>query len=609
MARESMKTPKNWVKVLPILVIVGVSSLGIGMGVQVLRDRAQILVNNVGFFPEQEKSFFVAMEREHAQHGSFDVINQLTGKVVYQGNLEYRGWKWSRNHWLGNFTALETPGTYIIEAQVGLYKSTSHPFVIDAQYLDDVLRTSVYWYYYQRCGVATQEIVEGYPGHELCHEQDAWYLFKNPDGTYEYRNDLNLTGGWHDSGDYNVYSPRMAKANYALLFAFEQVPSFFLQAPQAIAYPDDAAGVIPDVLEDAYFGLQWWTRRWYPVENRFFDSNMLGVNGSLRWTVFGPAEYEDDFGDGRWVADDDEPGDDDANYTQQFVQSSNGLLVAATYAAMARICAKYGYYSKNVSGFEDMARLARLHYAPFLANNTHSFVCELEMYKLTGEPIYLENAQTIAWELLKHYETPTSFGDDFLTLGFLLDFAREYQDTLPFLDYVRGNGTLQLLTDALFARTMGTSNIYNLMLDASGKPAYNNQKFFDAQMVASLIANLTTNSSARAFLQEFLTRHFDWLLGRNIENLCQVEGVPGGENPIFENHHRYAFSPGLLRGACPGWIIDGFEYFAGEPGEKNDPNRYPMPQPTRAYTEVWSDVVSSFLFGTSTFYNAVLNRN
>ncbi|MHA1734172.1 MAG: glycoside hydrolase family 9 protein, partial [Promethearchaeota archaeon] len=569
MSATGVTRARKVVKVASILVLINAGLLAVGLGIQIFRDRAQVLVNNLGFFPDQEKSFFVVTEREHAYAGTFTVVDSDTGGVVYSGNLTRLGWKWGRFHWLGNFSSLTTPGRYHVEVRLGPFRSESHEFTVDPDYFDPALRTSVYWYYYQRCGVSTSEIVPGYPGHPACHLQDAWYLYKKDDGTYEYRNDLNLTGGWHDSGDYNVYSVRMAKANYALLYAYDHLPGFFNRPEQASAFPEDPVGAIPDVVESAYFGLQWWTRRWYPRENRFFDSNMLGANGSIRWTVFCPPEYEDQFGDGRWVANDDEAGSDDATYKSQFVRCSSGLLVAGTYAAMARVCRENGWYAENVTQFESMANLTRLHYGQYLANDSNSLICETEMYKLTGNQTYFLNAQHIAFELLGRYNDVAGVGDDFLTLGFVLGFAQEYRLESGLLDYILGNSTLQVLGDVLAARTTNTGNVYNFLYDSHGKPAYNNAKVFDAQLAASVAANLTSNSSLRDFLKRFVVRQFDWLLGRNVENLCQIEGVPGGENPVFENHHRYKFSPGVLRGACPGWVLDGFEYFPGEAGEKN----------------------------------------
>ncbi|MHA1369972.1 MAG: hypothetical protein ACTSRA_09695, partial [Promethearchaeota archaeon] len=102
-----------------------------------------------------------------------------------------------------------------------------------------------------------------------------------------------------------------------------------------------------------------------------------------------------------------------------------------------------------------------------------------------------------------------------------------------------------------------------------------------------------------------ITNHYDWLFGRNMENICLMEGLREGENNVYEYHGRYPYIPGNIRGGCPGFIADGFEKF---PDEENYENKGVFSPYTNVYNEVWSDIAYSFQLATAAFYSQVLGR-
>ncbi|MHA1338845.1 MAG: glycoside hydrolase family 9 protein [Promethearchaeota archaeon] len=76
---------------------------------------------------------------------------------------------------------------------------TTPLFKISQDVYDKAGEMAQIFFYYQRCGTNVQSIVPDYFGYKACHLDDGLY-FNGSDWIYK-----NLTGGWHDAGDYNKY--------------------------------------------------------------------------------------------------------------------------------------------------------------------------------------------------------------------------------------------------------------------------------------------------------------------------------------------------------------------------------------------------------------------
>jgi hypothetical protein len=400
-----------------------------------------------------------------------------------------------------------------------------------------------------------------------------------------------------------------------LVYAFDTVPNFFLRPEQRVVYPFDSNtndpnrnnDEIPDIIEEEYHGLSFWSRRWYPIEQRFFDSNELAENGHLRWTVFCAPEYEDHFGNGRYIADDTDWTLGDP-YLDQFVQGPKGLQIAASYAAMARLCQTYGFYTQNTTHFASFAETVRNAYASSLGFNQESLLCEAELYKLTGNVTYLNNAINISYQFIERQNNdPAAFADP-LSLAYLLNFAFEFDGVggCNALSYILGNQTIERFWTDLAKRTLFDGNIFRYLANFnSTTPMYSNHNFLEMIMAASLAYRFTTNQTLRTNLYRFITDHYDWLFGRNIDNLCMFEGI-GGDKQVPKYHHRLGNADGNLRGAAPGWIADGIEYFPGEPGYEKYEEGHVFRPDCFSYREPWILQSSTFLMATSTFFRDVL---
>ncbi len=94
----------------------------------------------------------------------------------------------------------------------------------------------------QRCG-PTNPILHG-----PCHLSDVARL----SGDKEHPGGTDLTGGWHDAGDYIKFLSTSAYTTYMLIFSYEFDKTKF-------GFDNDKNGV-PDVLDEAKIGLDWLLR-------------------------------------------------------------------------------------------------------------------------------------------------------------------------------------------------------------------------------------------------------------------------------------------------------------------------------------------------------------
>jgi len=586
------------------------------VGVKILGDHPQILINNVGMFPNQEKTFFFTLSNDFpGAAGTFNVID-ASGTVVFSGDLVHQGFLWRRYHWKGDFSGLATPGTYRVVAQLGGHVATSNEFTIDPKYIDVARTLGLYWFYYARCGTKVEPVQYNAIGHEACHMHDAWYLYNNS-GNYEYRHDLDLTGGWHDSGDYNTYGGMMAMAIYSLAYSMNQSTGFLNEPANKAAYPQNDS--IPDICEEAWFGIQWWIKRFYEPERLFFDSNCLGENMSIRWTVFCPPEVEEDFGNGRWVVGDQPASTTYAEaYSKQFLKNSGALLPIASAAAMARQFKVHGYYLANITQLETFANKTRHAYKNYLNGDWASIACEMEMYRLTRNMTYFNNARNYVNSVIAASGSLGSFPGDYRQIALAIQCAREFNGTGGWngLGYLAGNQTIDHLAQYLSARTDDARNYFNYLRYApSSAPVAWNFEYLNAIFAASYAYNFSTNNTTRKTLYNFMTRHFDWLFGRNMENTCMMERLPGGDVFVQDYFTRQRFIPGNLHGAFPGSIADGFQYFPGDysgwgydnslsNAEKNPA----IPKRSNIYSETWSYQANSFQLAIGAFFSQVLGR-
>lgn len=196
-----------------------------------------IMTNQVGYTPEAQK---IAVFRDVTNETQFSVVN-ASGAVVYTGELYGRTQNSSADEvdYLGDFSSVTEPGTYTITCG---NLDASYPFTIGENVYNALMDDTVKMLYLQRCGCQVQDASFGHPA---CHTARATVY-----GTNE---TIDVTGGWHDAGDYGRYIVPAAKTVADLLYAYEADPTMF---SDNIGIPESGNG-IPDVLDEVRFELEW----------------------------------------------------------------------------------------------------------------------------------------------------------------------------------------------------------------------------------------------------------------------------------------------------------------------------------------------------------------
>ncbi len=206
---------------------------------------AQIAINQVGYLPQSIKFAYF-----NSKVNSFKIVDAEAGKVVFSGDCKL----WKKNDpasgetvYRGDFSQFSEEGTYYIVDNNG---RKSAPFTIASGVYDDLYQKSVKSFYIQRCGVPLDEKYAGKFAHPICHTQDG--IYHNSAGKTGHK---DVTGGWHDAGDYGKYIVNGAYSVAVMLTGYELYPAGFRS--DNLNIPESGNG-IPDYLDECRFELEWF---------------------------------------------------------------------------------------------------------------------------------------------------------------------------------------------------------------------------------------------------------------------------------------------------------------------------------------------------------------
>ena len=200
-----------------------------------------ININQIGYRPGDTK---LAIFRDSGLDSKFDVINVETGETVFTGDIygEVETPSAGENVAHGDFSPIKEPGTYkLVAAKSG----ESYEFTIADNVYDDIFNDIVKMLYLQRCGSDLEAEYAGDFAHSACHSQEAIIY-----GTSDKK---DVSGGWHDAGDYGRYIVPAAKAVADILLAYEDYGPVF---SDNVGIPESGNGV-PDILDEARYELEW----------------------------------------------------------------------------------------------------------------------------------------------------------------------------------------------------------------------------------------------------------------------------------------------------------------------------------------------------------------
>lgn len=203
-----------------------------------------ISINEVGYLPDESKVAFTSVDL--SADARFEVLDAESLEPVFRGKVTAGKEKDRATgeiiHTI-DFTAFSKPGTYRLWLpDLGIRSSR---FDIKKDVFNSVVSATMESFYYQRCGT---EVDNGNRWrHKACHLDDAAFYDSPSD-----RKDV--TGGWHDAGDYGKFVVTTSLSVAFQLYLYEHQPDKFTDGRLNI--PENSNG-IPDLLDQARWALEW----------------------------------------------------------------------------------------------------------------------------------------------------------------------------------------------------------------------------------------------------------------------------------------------------------------------------------------------------------------
>ena len=176
-----------------------------------------------------------------------------------------------------DLTEVRKPGTYFLFAD-GLKKT----FYVSERPYDALSNALVKGMYYQRCGCALDEKHAGRFHHAVCHTGKATLV--HDDSVV-----VDVSGGWHDAGDYGRYVGPGAVAVGHMLYAYELFPQAYRDE---LNIPESGNGV-PDILNECRYELEWLLKMqrrdggvYHKVSTRYFAPFVMPENDNEELLLF-----------------------------------------------------------------------------------------------------------------------------------------------------------------------------------------------------------------------------------------------------------------------------------------------------------------------------------
>ena len=482
-----------------------------------LPDYPNVNVNQIGYRPGDTKTVIVKSQRTE----TFQVVNVDTGEEVYSGTFGEFGFHAPSDDVVraGDFSAVTAPGTYKIVTDVG----ETYPFKVEEGVYADLYKAVVRMLYLQRCGIELTEEEAGPFSHGICHQGDAI--------VYGEQKKLDVSGGWHDAGDYGRYVVAGAKAVQDLLLAYED----YRISADDMGIPESGNG-IPDILDEAKYELDWMLK--------MQDSESGGVYHKVSCYNFPET-----------VKPDEE--------VEQLVLSPISATATADFAAvMAKASRLYMDYNPDFAAACISAAWKAWGYITTLPEKPDGFTNPEDVE--TGEYPDNNTADEIFWAAVELYiagYTEVDLAARYEPIGLATELgwanitAYACYDLLSAVKkgIIDASGLGDLVSkveERFYGRAKQLeerADEYFMMLN-SDYPWGSNMTIANNGMLMQMAALLTGNNS----YTDLGKKQMDYLLGANPLGYCFVTGF-GSMSPK-QPHHR----PSQVAGeAMPGMLIGG----------------------------------------------------
>lgn len=432
-----------------------------------------------------------------------------------------------------DFSEVTVPGRYYILTGD---KQKSPLFTIGDDVYKQLQLDLMKCLYYQRCGCALTEEYAGKYTHAACHTTPAIFLEDYLNKT-ENPKSFDMTGGWHDAGDFGRYSTAGAVALAHLLYAYELFPESF---QDSLNIPESKSSM-PDILCECMYELKWLLK---------MQAEDGGVYHKL--TSFCHADFV-------------MPEDDH----MQFLIFPVSSMAVADFAAVMALASRV--YRPFDEAFSQTALTAARKSWKWLLNNPYVGFHNPEGSN-TGEyddECDLDERMWASAELLR-----TDYGYDESYLEKLSEYVLSDINKTDFgwtdvsgltllatlfdSNHRAGAQLEKALTDALFAdadKLLSLINAggYRLGMAPEDYVWGSNMVICNRSMLL-ILASLLSSDDKKATYKDAAFEHLHYLLGKNALGISYI--TRHGENAYKNPHNRPTFADGIEL-PMAGWVSGG----------------------------------------------------
>lgn len=489
-----------------------------------------INLNQVGYKPSDTKT---AIFRDSSLDTDFNVVNIDTGETVYSGKIIGAIVTPSADETVGygDFSKVTQPGTYKITA---LNSGESYSFTIAEDVYHDIFKDTVKMLYLQRCGTELPSDFAGDFAHPACHHNQKAYIYGTKD-----RKDVS--GGWHDAGDYGRYVVSGAKAVADLMLTYELYEDARVDD---IGIPESGNSV-PDILDEARYELDWLLKMqdeksggvYHKVTNQNFEDTIM-PNDIDASDLIAPISNcaTGDFAAVMAMA---------ARVYQDYDKSFSKTCLKAAKKAL-----NYMESHDNKGGFVNPKDVLTGEYPDTNDRDEYLWACA-ELFKTTGNKDYNKKINTIdcsslsyglgwqAVDLYAYYAYLTADNQD-------TTIAKRFEERL--------NNYIDTTT-----KTIDKDGYFSSIEDAY--PWGSNMTIANNGMILLLAQHINTDKTEFTSMAQ---KQLDYLLGANPTSYCFVTGY-GSLSPQSV-HHR----PSQVKGiAMKGMLVGGANSNLEDPYAQN----------------------------------------
>lgn len=487
----------------------------------------KLFLDQCGYRPDMKKRLTLRTQKPHTP---FRILRS-DGSVAWQGVAGVPRFHASAHEWncIGDFSDLTQPGRYYAAAD-GLGESDG--FEISPSVYDELFQACMRFFWLQRCGDALPEDAAGRYAHPHCHTGLA----------VEYGGTLkrDVTGGWHDAGDYGRYVVPGAMAVAQLLLAFEENPALCASFHNPRSQTPEAGADMPDFLAEVAWELRWLLKMqredgavFHKVTCRRFCGFIMPheEKEELVLSPVSPAATWD------FAAVCAMAARVYRTWDPAFAETL-GAAAKRAYAAAPSIILP--------GGFKNPPDILTGEYEDACTEDEHCWAAA-ELYRTFGDSVYRCDFERLAGRRIF-----IGYGwRDMGAYGNLAYLATSFETSPALRDKIRAAMLAEAETRLAIAEA-----------DGFGVPLSREEYSWGSNMDAANFAILLMDAARftqNARYCEAAADTLHYLLGRNPMGLCYVTGF--GTHPIRHPHHRPsgfqgAAMPGMLSGGPCSWLAD-----------------------------------------------------